>query len=328
MSRWVDCWPLPTMPGPSTGLWRWIPRSPVLTNTPRTSPATQGTGSNYTNLASEPPDRGGLTSKIHRLVDRRGRSLVVLVGAGQAHDGPVLEPLLAHLKVDRCRGGRPRTRPARIRGDKAYAGRATRARLRQRGIVAVIPEPSDQIARRKRRGARGGRPPNFNAEDVMARRGEPLRQTHHRLPRRSSQDDRVDGNVDDLHLKYDVVRVLGLIPERFARAGRALCRRHSNCSRRGGARYARVGRIPRALHIRPKGDGGWLQATPRRRAGHGQSARQHAGMATQQTGRVCFRIGAVGLRKFERGANVGRRGRVGDDGSTWLRRRPPAPKSR
>ncbi len=95
--------------------------------------------------------------------------MVVLVGAGQAHDGPVLEHLLAHLKVDRCRGGRPRTRPTRIRGDKAYSSRATRTRLRQRGIVAVIPEPSDQIAHRKRRGARGGRPPAFNAEDYKGR---------------------------------------------------------------------------------------------------------------------------------------------------------------
>ncbi|WP_439098157.1 IS5 family transposase [Mycobacterium europaeum] len=147
----------------------------MLTNTPRTSPATRGAGSNYTNLTIEPPDhgigrsRGGLTSKIHHLVDGRGRPLVVLVGAGHAHDGPVLEHLLAHLKVDRRRGGRPRTRPDRLRGDKAYSSRATRTRLRRRGIGAVIPEPSDQIAHRKRRGARGGRPPAFNAEDYKGR---------------------------------------------------------------------------------------------------------------------------------------------------------------
>jgi putative transposase len=109
-----------------------------------------------------------LTSKIHHLVDGRGRPLVVLVGPGQAHDGPVLEHLLAHVKVHR-RGGRPRTRPDRVRADKAYSSRATRTRLRRRGIGAVIPEPSDQIANRKRRGARGGRPPAFNAEDYKGR---------------------------------------------------------------------------------------------------------------------------------------------------------------
>lgn len=94
---------------------------------------------------------------------------MVLVGAGQSHDGPVLEHLLTHLKVQRCGRGRPRTRPDRLRGDKAYSNRATRDRLRRRGIVAVIPEPSDQIANRKRRGRRGGRPPAFNAEDYKGR---------------------------------------------------------------------------------------------------------------------------------------------------------------
>lgn len=94
---------------------------------------------------------------------------MVLVGAGQAHDGPVFEHLLAHLKVERCKGGRPRTRPDRVRGDKAYSNRAIRARLRRSRITAVIPEPSDQIAHRKRRGARGGRPPAFDAQDYKGR---------------------------------------------------------------------------------------------------------------------------------------------------------------
>ncbi|WP_407665193.1 MULTISPECIES: IS5 family transposase [Mycolicibacterium] len=136
---------------------------------------TQGAGSNYTNLAIEPPDhgigrsRGGLTSKIHHLVDGGGRPLVVLVGAGQAHDGPVFEHLLAHLKVSRRSGGRARTRPDRVRGDKAYSSRATRTLLRQRRIRAAIPEPSDQIANRKRRGSQGGRPPAFDALDYKGR---------------------------------------------------------------------------------------------------------------------------------------------------------------
>ena len=90
---------------------------------------------------------------------------MVLVSAGQAHDGPVFEHLLAHLKV----GRRARTRPDRVRGDKAYSSRRTRAQLRRRGIGAVIPEPSDQIAHRKRRGSRGGRPPAFDTEDYKGR---------------------------------------------------------------------------------------------------------------------------------------------------------------
>lgn len=94
---------------------------------------------------------------------------MVLVSAGHAHDGPLFEHLLAHLKVAGGSGGAPRTRPERVRGDKAYSSRATRSQLRRRRIVAVIPEPSDQIAHRKRRGSRGGRPPAFDAEDYKGR---------------------------------------------------------------------------------------------------------------------------------------------------------------
>jgi hypothetical protein len=68
-----------------------------------------------------------------------------------------------------------------VRGGKAYSSRASRSRLRRRRIVAVIPEPSDQIAHRKRRGSRGGRPPVFDAEDYKRRnvieRGSPICQT-------------------------------------------------------------------------------------------------------------------------------------------------------
>jgi len=66
-------------------------------------------------------------------------------------------------------GGRPRTRPDRVRADKAYSSRATRAYLRRRGITAVIPEPSDQVAHRQRRGSRGGRPPTFDSADYKHR---------------------------------------------------------------------------------------------------------------------------------------------------------------
>jgi transposase len=175
MRCWQGCWGLLKRAGSSTGRWQWIPRSRVLTSTPPTSRATQGAGSNYKNLRIEPPDhgigrsRGGLTSKIHHLVDGEGRPLVVLVSAGQSHDSPVFEHLLAHLKVTRPSGSASRTRPDRVRADKAYSNRAIRAQLRRRRIIAVIPEPSDQIAHRQRRGSCGGRPPAFDVEDYKRR---------------------------------------------------------------------------------------------------------------------------------------------------------------
>ena len=64
---------------------------------------------------------------------------------------------------------RPRTRADRLRGDKAYSSRAIRAHLRERGIIAVIPEPADKAGHRKRRGSHGGRPPAFDPIDYRQR---------------------------------------------------------------------------------------------------------------------------------------------------------------
>ncbi len=75
----------------------------------------------------------------------------------------MLQPLLAQLAVRRLGRGRPRTRPVAVIGDKAYSSRSNRTALSNRGIKAVIPQPSDQIGHRKRRGSAGGRPPAFNA---------------------------------------------------------------------------------------------------------------------------------------------------------------------
>jgi transposase len=107
--------------------------------------------------------RGGLSTKIHQLVDGGGRPLVVLVGPGQANDSPVFPDLMAHLRVARCGPGRPRITPDVVIADKAYSAKAHRQLLRARGIKTVIPEPSDQIRNRKRRGGNGGRPPAFDA---------------------------------------------------------------------------------------------------------------------------------------------------------------------
>lgn len=109
--------------------------------------------------------RGGLSTKIHQLVDGRGNPLVIAVTAGQAGDSPMLKYLLADLVVAPLgRPGRPRTRPAALLGDKAYSSRANRVLLRSRRIKTVIPQPSDQVAHRQRRGSAGGRPPDFDAK--------------------------------------------------------------------------------------------------------------------------------------------------------------------
>ena len=93
----------------------------------------------------------------------------MLIGPGQGGDSPMFTHLLSVLTVPRAGPGRPRSRPDRVLGDKAYSSRANRALLRSRAIAAVIPEPDDQLGHRRRRGRRGGRPVNFDAETYKNR---------------------------------------------------------------------------------------------------------------------------------------------------------------
>ena len=66
--------------------------------------------------------------------------------------------ILGQIRVERVGQGRPRTTPSSVLADKAYSSRAIRTLLRERNVKTVIPEPADQIANRKRRRSRGGRP--------------------------------------------------------------------------------------------------------------------------------------------------------------------------
>jgi transposase len=93
----------------------------------------------------------------------------MILGPGQGSDSPMFPVVMEAVRVRRVGGDRARTRPDAVMGDKAYSSRANRSLLRGRGIKAVIPEPSDQIGHRKRRGSRGGRPVNFNSETYKRR---------------------------------------------------------------------------------------------------------------------------------------------------------------
>ena len=86
----------------------------------------------------------------------------VLLTAGQAGDNPQLLALLDQVSVGRNGPGRPRKRPARVLADKAYSHPSTRTALRRRKIAFTCPEKTDQIARRRVKGPRGGRPPRFD----------------------------------------------------------------------------------------------------------------------------------------------------------------------
>jgi transposase len=126
-------------------------------------------------VATEPDDhglgrsRGGFTTKIHLACEQGQRPLSLLVTAGHRHDSPQFQPVLEAIRVPRTGRGRPRSRPDKVRADKAYGSRANRAYLRRRGIECTIPEKADQVRNRKKRGSRGGRPPKFDKIDYRER---------------------------------------------------------------------------------------------------------------------------------------------------------------
>jgi transposase len=68
------------------------------------------------------------------------------VTAGQVHESTRLESVMDRVSVPRP-VGRPRRRPRRLAGDKAYRGRRIRDWLRAHGIGRVIPSAESERAR-------------------------------------------------------------------------------------------------------------------------------------------------------------------------------------
>lgn len=97
-----------------------------------------------------------MSTKIHTLADQATATVQVRLTPGQAGDNPQLMPLLDDYH---SRHGPGRSR---LLADKAYSHPSTRQALRRRKIAHTIPERSDQVARRKAKGSKGGRPPGFD----------------------------------------------------------------------------------------------------------------------------------------------------------------------
>jgi transposase len=115
--------------------------------------------------------RGGLTCKIHLAGEGGHRPLGFVITPGHWGDAPQMSPVLEEIRVSQPDGGRPRTRPDHLGGDKAYSSRRNRRHLRRRQIKHTIAEPRDQRANRQRRGSKGGRPTGFD-RTVYRRRNE------------------------------------------------------------------------------------------------------------------------------------------------------------
>ena len=87
--------------------------------------------------------RGGLTTKFHLAAEQGQKPLAVIVTAGQRGDSPQFIPVLEKISVPRPHGGRPRTRPDRVLGDKAYDPGRTAGTCGAAGSAA--PSPSRRI---------------------------------------------------------------------------------------------------------------------------------------------------------------------------------------
>ncbi|WP_414505885.1 IS5 family transposase [Streptomyces sp. NEAU-L66] len=126
-------------------------------------------------IETEPADHGlgrsrdGLTTKLHLAVEQGQKPMSIVITVGQRGDSPQFEAVLKQIQVRRLGPGRPRTRPDRVRADKAYASRKNRAYLRKRGIHYTSPDKADHIRHRKKLAAHGGRPPKFDKVDYRQR---------------------------------------------------------------------------------------------------------------------------------------------------------------
>lgn len=77
--------------------------------------------------------RGGLTTKIHAVVDGQGLPIRLKLSAGQGHDGQAADDLLGHVGAGTI-----------VLADKAYDADRIRASMREKGAFANIPPKANR----------------------------------------------------------------------------------------------------------------------------------------------------------------------------------------
>ena len=72
------------------------------------------------------------------ICDAQGLPLATLLTGANAHDVTALLPLVEAIPAVKGQPGRPRRRPARVQGDRAYDSEPHREELRKKGIEPVL----------------------------------------------------------------------------------------------------------------------------------------------------------------------------------------------
>ena len=120
------CWPSCDKGTASTGLEQWwiAPPSERWAAGGKTGP--------------NPTDRRKPGSKHHLITDAQGIPLAAILTGANRHDVTQLLPLVEAIPPVRGRRGRPRRRPDRVQGDRAYHSEPHREALRWLRIEPVL----------------------------------------------------------------------------------------------------------------------------------------------------------------------------------------------
>jgi transposase len=82
--------------------------------------------------------QGGFSTKVHLRAEGGGQLLTLILTPGQRHEAVLCPQLMAKGAVKRHKRGRPKHRPCRIVGDKAYSSHRIRQYVRRHGMRSTI----------------------------------------------------------------------------------------------------------------------------------------------------------------------------------------------
>lgn len=95
-----------------------------------------------------PVDRGKKGSELHVLSEAQERPLAVAVSGANLHDSQALKPLILGISAVRSRRGPRRSRPVKVRADKAYYSVDHLHWLRARNLLPHIARPGIESGER------------------------------------------------------------------------------------------------------------------------------------------------------------------------------------